>query len=1142
MQVVQTTLSHLQLRLLGALVHLLRRQGPTYGHRHLRHPRFVKKAQEEIACRRSDAALENKRKRAKRLDDESSPSETSPNMQRCHKVQKLPCRKNAANAGVSRDPIQLSSASGPSPNIDQRPRTRHMSKRREPNERPKGQKPSKEYQANEPEKDSEDEEEQYVEQRTRNMSKRRKPKDCAKSEPPFKVYSAKEPEKDSEDEEEQCGIGRAKKLNVRCKPGDVIHSIWIMNDSQRKMISEYGFGKLLELTVDGIESRVLLRWLLNRTSPVDMKIHAGPRYTLPITKEIVSQVLGLPRVGGQLPSIEYAEQVDANWRFRAELGLKKGDLSISILHNIIVEGRTDDLSMRAFFMILLNRLILPSSSWNISGAEIALADHWKTFGDIDWSQVVYNDLSEAVVRWHDRDQSKPTWTVYGCAIFFIVYYLDNFDHKHAPGDSFTTPRVKFYDRQLIDELTRADKKRTRDGSETFGHCLFKSWSNTCYAHFHVADHAPKVAESTDHRPVADRASASVIHMPRMTDVMSGRISRLKGSSRKIAQEIWLDYDREVQGYVRTMNNCHDAIVQMQLRCAERFQQLIDDNTDSDSDVHRRAAPTVGPDSCLERDVHNVQKDAAGAPGRIPPTAKGRRTEVEYDEITVPHRKTTESNSNDQSKAVASDLAARNDRNPIDGFSNLSSFATVGEVSVSHEPNHVPDHLQQNDVFDTDADFMSTQLGSEYLSPLPSQLPPESQLQGTQMERYIDKPYRAHIQEHPPSSEGRPTEPEASNETFTPSKYLESSDGMDADQAMDKGCASLYADPAYDVTPMSDGTREPIFDYTPMQPDEMDKSEMPNCDPGKEPVLRRYIRRPARFLSPFKTGVARIPKCADNALNLRAFLISPDCELSSSTVLEYGNLSHNAKDTANFFGDATFTDNFMIDAFITCLRDDDKRFRQECFGYRVFTHVAVAMTMNQEEVSNGREAFSAEALDYVLRQSLPASEISKGTKLIFTPMWHRHHWSAYVVNLIHARIDVLDSNDYGANLGGTTWADHHESMVECEGEHRTWNKLMIERLNDSFHRVFSRSPLPVFTNWRVLPVSRYQFRHQMTVLSMLCASSSSTMGSKESCPTHSRRSEEIRAEILHYLVFHPRNEVSKLPDVLDQFRGPPHLVK
>ncbi|KAL6873992.1 hypothetical protein ACP4OV_014074 [Aristida adscensionis] len=476
-------------------------------------------------------------------------------------------------------------------------------------------------------------------------------------------------------------------------------------------------------------------------------------------------------------------------------------------------------------------------------------------------------------------------------------------------------------------------------------------------------------------------------------------------------------------------------------------------------------------------------------------------------------------------------------------------ATIGEVSVSHEPG-IDTSRYNVDISDTAADFCASQLQSDSLSPLPSQLPSESQLQGTQMERHLDKMYKAHIQAYPPSAEARLTEPKASNETFTPSKFLESHDATDVDQAMHKGCSSVFGDPAFDVTPMQDSISEPVYDYTPMQPDDQvyagdEEDNAGNMKGGSanDTIGRRITRRPARFLSPFKIGSSRNPKCNDSALNLRAFLISPDCELRLTAVLQYGGLTHNARDIAESFENSTFTDNFIIDAFITCLCDDDSRIRQDCFGYRVFTKVDVAMIMNQEEASKGKDVFRTEALDSALRRSLPPSDLMKDTKLIFIPMWHRFHWTVYVINLIHARIDILDSSDYGGSLGNTKWSDHHESMESTQGDPRPWNKIMIERLNDSFHRVCLRGTLPVFTHWRALPIGGLPKQEPNDCAFQVVRFMEFYNGEDGvlTCPLEQVTSEELRAEILHYLVFHPCNEVSKLPDILEQFRTTPTLA-
>jgi hypothetical protein len=40
--------------------------------------------------------------------------------------------------------------------------------------------------------------------------------------------------------------------------------------------------------------------------------------------------------------------------------------------------------------------------------------------DIDWCQLVYTDLCDAAARWHKRNKTNITATIYGCSLIVLV--------------------------------------------------------------------------------------------------------------------------------------------------------------------------------------------------------------------------------------------------------------------------------------------------------------------------------------------------------------------------------------------------------------------------------------------------------------------------------------------------------------------------------------------------------------------------------------------------------------------------------------------------------------------------------------------------------------------------------------------------
>ncbi|KAL6842122.1 hypothetical protein ACP4OV_028101 [Aristida adscensionis] len=222
---------------------------------------------------------------------------------------------------------------------------------------------------------------------------------------------------------EQAGNSRTK-INVRCNPGDVVAVISKMTDEQRQIVSKLGFSDLLGIRLEALECRALLPWLMDRIDPTDMIMRVGPGKELPITPREIGLVLGLPTSGRTIKELPWKEAVECRRLFCEAIGASfTQPMSREYLLERVVTGATDPLTIRSFFMVLFNRLLFPGSSCNISTSDIAKRSLHESFGSINWSLELYNDLKAAVKRWHERKLDQPTQTIFGCAVFVVVSAL-----------------------------------------------------------------------------------------------------------------------------------------------------------------------------------------------------------------------------------------------------------------------------------------------------------------------------------------------------------------------------------------------------------------------------------------------------------------------------------------------------------------------------------------------------------------------------------------------------------------------------------------------------------------------------------------------------------------------------------------------
>ncbi|KAF0890141.1 hypothetical protein E2562_038143 [Oryza meyeriana var. granulata] len=130
--------------------------------------------------------------------------------------------------------------------------------------------------------------------------------------------------------------------------------------------------------------------------------------------------------------------------------------------------------------------------------------------------------------------------------------------------------------------------------------------------------------------------------------------------------------------------------------------------------------------------------------------------------------------------------------------------------------------------------------------------------------------------------------------------------------------------------------------------------------------------PARFVSPVDVGEPWPPP-SDDANALRSLVLSDQERYRSVVFIEADRCMATGADIAGSFADGCMTEGVFIDAFATFLLKE-MRDRPQTYGKRVFIPTIV---------------------------------------VIILPVMNNDHWSLYIINFMHKRIDVLDSNEYNA---------------------------------------------------------------------------------------------------------------------------------
>ena len=211
------------------------------------------------------------------------------------------------------------------------------------------------------------------------------------------------------------------KTCCRCNPKDVIDAINLMSGPQKEKIRDLGWGKILDITIDAVKSRELFKWLLTKVDVLSMEIRVPPHTILPITKHAVHIVLGVPTGTRPPPDHSYKEVNEEKARLATALGCQGNRITIARLKSKLSEHKGDDLSIRCFFLLLFNRLLFSTSAFDISNTEVKYTMDWDSFDQVDWQQIMVNDIRDAAKQWMGCKSDNPSFS--SCPPFLIVSSL-----------------------------------------------------------------------------------------------------------------------------------------------------------------------------------------------------------------------------------------------------------------------------------------------------------------------------------------------------------------------------------------------------------------------------------------------------------------------------------------------------------------------------------------------------------------------------------------------------------------------------------------------------------------------------------------------------------------------------------------------
>ncbi|CAN6351679.1 unnamed protein product [Urochloa humidicola] len=289
------------------------------------------------------------------------------------------------------------------------------------------------------------------------------------------------------------------------------------------------------------------------------------------------------------------------------------------------------------------------------------------------------------------------------------------------------------------------------------------------------------------------------------------------------------------------------------------------------------------------------------------------------------------------------------------------------------------------------------------------------------------------------------------------------------------------------------------------------------------VGHKLRKKPRKYISPFNLPGSRPRVPLERALAMR-YKISSDLELQRATLIDFSCfISYDGEGLLTTFADDKDGDSSILDYIVHCIQYDDIVHKEDSIGYRVFFTTSfweAAKDVNKVYMDDGKTESDEFRILWQLLEAQTEQYDIADAKLIFMPACFQKHYFVYCINLVHNRIDILDSVDYW-------WTCRERS----ERHKPVWDKLPI--INAAFQKVTNKK-FPRFDTWIRTFADVPKQAGPNDCMFFLWKYMEFWDGERLHIDINPFKGCIYRVELMHYGMFHPLNQAD-LPDELDVYR-------
>ncbi|KAK9993974.1 hypothetical protein SO802_023677 [Lithocarpus litseifolius] len=235
-------------------------------------------------------------------------------------------------------------------------------------------------------------------------------------------------------------------LYTRCAPNRVRLMALNLNESQRFVIREMGFGSMLDLRSIQLD-RDFCKWLVDHFDHNSCALDICGR-RLPISTKDVEFILGIKSSGVDVSTVAGAEEIN---HICQQHGLNAvGDIPINLLEGKLKEMKTSGKEFVGFFLLfVLGTLLCPTPKPYIKRSFISILLNIDEFKNLNWVKLVLDFLTRGVRKYKEKNRVG----VNGCLLFLMLFYFEhvNVETNLEHVSNRLQPRICYWGKKEVNQ-------------------------------------------------------------------------------------------------------------------------------------------------------------------------------------------------------------------------------------------------------------------------------------------------------------------------------------------------------------------------------------------------------------------------------------------------------------------------------------------------------------------------------------------------------------------------------------------------------------------------------------------------------------------------------------------------------------------